>query len=459
MVMSSDADELGGYDPTTPYQLARKRKAPASRPVPGPSNAKVPRITKNRTQKSTRESPVVVEDDDDNDDDVPEVVQQSTRTDATARVPPSMATNGKPASKAKGKRKATPLTNGHRNDTELVVIDELDDGGSRPAKPLPSAKKGKASAGSTDSTEKGACSWELEKLREERDLYKEKSEQLSKSLLQLIQTRNTEPEEKLVSRKAHYDAASRAQEELIQELTAQVSRLTPMLKKGRTSTLHFLTSEAADEEKRIFEEHLREVQEELKRKDGVIKDKDTRIAALNEQLETTQADLKAEIAHTQTLQTNPKVQREPPGPVMRARTSLINDPKHGATMRLYEDLTNLIVLSAKIQESPWAHFGGLEEIVYKCIFSYANSASLSFTLTSMYQPKPSPDPNFHHPAVNSKDDLQKMVQYTPLELEKETPEHIQKLDFLADKFTFAYDQMDYFLKTLNDHFSSAAEDD
>ncbi|KAH9050603.1 hypothetical protein EDB84DRAFT_2394 [Lactarius hengduanensis] len=458
MVMSSDADELGGYDPSTPYQLARKRKAPVSRPVPGPSNAKVPRITKSRKQKSTRESPVVVVDDDNDDDDVPEVVQPATRNDATAKVPPSVATNGKPASKAKGKGKATPSTNGHRNDTELVIIDELDDDGPLPAKPLPSAKKGKVFAGSTDTTEKGSFQ-ELEKLREERDMYKEKSEQLSKSLLQLIQTRKTEPEEKLVSRKAHYDATSRAQEELIQELTTQVSRLTPMLKKDRTSTLHFLTCEAADEEKRIFEEHLREVQEELKRKDGVIKDKDNRIAALNEQLETTQADLKAEIAHTQTSLKNPKVQREHPGPAMRARTSLINDPKHGATIRLYEDLTNLIVLSAKIQESPWVHFGGLEDIVYRCIFSHANSASLSFTLTSMYQPKPSPDPNFHSPPVNSKDDLQKMVQYTPLELEKESPEHIQKLDFLADKFTFAYDQMDYFLKTLNDHFSSASEQD
>ncbi|KAH9001101.1 hypothetical protein EDB92DRAFT_1938880 [Lactarius akahatsu] len=433
--MSSGADELSGYDPSTPYQLARKRKAPVSRPVPGPSNAKVPRTTKSRKQKSTRESPVVVEDDDNDDDDVPEVVQPATRNDTTAKVPPSVATNGKPASKAKGKGKATPSTNGHRNDTELVIIDELDDDGPLPAKPLPSAKKGKVSAGSTDSTEKGGSFQELEKLREERDMYKEKSEQLSKSLLQLIQTRKTEPEEQLVSRKAHYDATNRAQEELIQELTTQVSRLTPMLKKGRTSTLHFLTSEAADEEKRIFEEHLREVQEELKRKDGVIKDKDTRIAALNEQLETTQADLKAEIAHTQTLQKNPKAQREHPGPAMRARTSLINDPKHGATIRLYEDLTNLIM------------------------YILAREFCLSFTLTSMYQPKPSPDPNFHSPPVNSKDDLQKMVQYTPLELEKESPEHIQKLDFLADKFTFAYDQMDYFLKTLNDHFTASEEQD
>jgi hypothetical protein len=182
-----------------------------------------------------------------------------------------------------------------------------------------------------------------------------------------------------------------AQEELIQELTTQISRLTPMLKEGRMSTLPLLTNEAANKEKRILEERLREVQEELRKKDGVIKDKDTRIAALNDQctswlshflpsthgptaVETTQADLKAEIAHTQTLQNkNPKASREPSGSTIRARTSLANDPKHGVTMRLYEDLTNLIVLSAKIQASPYAHLGIPEEITYRCIFSHANS--------------------------------------------------------------------------------------
>ena len=91
-------------------------------------------------------------------------------------------------------------------------------------------------------------------------------------------------------------------------------------------------------------------------------------------VETTQADLKAEIAHTQTLQNkNPKASREPSGSTIHARTSLANDPKHGVTMRLYEDLTNLIVLSAKIQESPYAHLGASEEITYRCVFSHTNS--------------------------------------------------------------------------------------
>ena len=97
-------------------------------------------------------------------------------------------------------------------------------------------------------------------------------------------------------------------------------------------------------------------------------------------VETTQADLKAEIAHTQTLQNkNAKAQREPPGSALRGRTgqdTLISDPKHGVTIRLYEDLTNLIVLSAKIQESPYAYLGEIEEITYKCIFSHMNTGEM-----------------------------------------------------------------------------------
>ena len=74
-----------------------------------------------------------------------------------------------------------------------------------------------------------------------------------------------------------------AQEELIKELTTQIARISPMFEQGRGSTVHFLTREAADEEKRVLEERLEKSKEALKQKDAIIKDKDARIAALNEQ--------------------------------------------------------------------------------------------------------------------------------------------------------------------------------
>jgi len=103
-------------------------------------------------------------------------------------------------------------------------------------------------------------------------------------------------------------------------------------------------------------------------------------------VETTQADLKAEIAHSQTLQNkSTKGQRETPRSSRSTQDTLINDPKHGVTIRLYEDLTNLIVLSAKIQESPYAFLGSqFEEITYKCIFSHMNTGEYRFSRRRPY---------------------------------------------------------------------------
>ena len=74
-----------------------------------------------------------------------------------------------------------------------------------------------------------------------------------------------------------------ARDELIKQLAIQLARLTPTLKEGRGPTVHFLTREAADKEKRVLEERLEKFKEALRQKDAVIKDKDARIAALNEQ--------------------------------------------------------------------------------------------------------------------------------------------------------------------------------
>ncbi|KAN0123705.1 hypothetical protein V8E52_002195 [Russula decolorans] len=460
--MSSDADELGGYEPSTPYQPSKKRKTSALRPTAGPSIAKA---QTSRQRKPSSEPLMVVEDD---EEDIAEVAESKSkrRRQGAPTVP---VTNGKAPTKAKGKGRAASTVNGHKNDADLVIIDEPDDEEPSVTKPPLPTKKGKTRAGSSFLVDDGeivegtveeigpASSPELVRMREERDLYKAKSEELSKSMHQLINARNTEPEEELAAMKAQYDAATGAQEELIKELTAQIARLSPMLKEGRDSTVHFLTREAADEEKRILEERLEKAKEALKQKDAVIKDKDARIAALDEQLETTQADLKAEIAHSLQNKTT-KGQRETPRSGRTVQDTLVNDPKHGVTIRLYEDLTNLIVLSAKIQESPYAYLGQFEEITYKCIFSHMNTASLSFLLTSMYQPPQSSVPGHSPTRPKTKDDLQRMVRYTPLELEKESQEHIQKLDFLADTFTFGYDQMEFFLKTLNDHFTSLSEE-
>ncbi|KAI0273424.1 hypothetical protein BC834DRAFT_965951 [Gloeopeniophorella convolvens] len=451
--MSSDSDELGGFNPTTPVAPSKKRKAPPSRVAAGPSTTKAPKSAAGRPRKPSRESPMVI---DDEDEDVPEVIESEPRTKGKEKAAASPVVNGKPASKVKAKTKANATANVSRKDSTPVIVEDLDDEEPPPARPPPVTKKtnGRAGTDANGEKERRPLARELEKMKEERDMYKEQNEQLTKQMRELLQVRNTDPEGQLEAMKAQYEASTKAQEELIKELTAQIARLNPMLREGRTSTLHFLTREAADEEKRSLEDRLEQVRETLKQKDTVIKDKDSRIATLEEQLETTQTDLKAEIAHSQTLQTkNTRAARDPPGSTLRGRDAadpLIGDPKHGITIRLYEDLTNLIVLNAKIHPGPFAHLN-LEDTTYTCVWSHG-AFSLSFTLTSTHQNK-----NVNNP-VKTKGDLTQMVRYAPLELDKESAEHVAKLDFLADTFTFEYEQMGFFLKTLNEHVAGLQDD-
>ena len=68
-----------------------------------------------------------------------------------------------------------------------------------------------------------------------------------------------------------------AQEEMIQELTSQLARVDSLTREGKTSTLHFLTREAADEERRGLETELAHVRAALRAKDKELEERDAQI--------------------------------------------------------------------------------------------------------------------------------------------------------------------------------------
>jgi len=122
---------------------------------------------------------MVVEDD---EDEIAEVVEPKSKRKRKG-APTVPVTNGKAPSKAKGKGRSASTVNGHKNDADLVIIDEPDDEEPSVAKPPLPTKKGKARAGSSFLVEEGeivertvleetrsAFSPELERMREERDL-------------------------------------------------------------------------------------------------------------------------------------------------------------------------------------------------------------------------------------------------------------------------------------------------
>lgn len=173
---------------------------------------------------------MIVEDD---DEDVPEVVQPELKNKGKGKATTaSPMTNGKAPSRAKGKGRVASTTHGQKNGPDLVVIEELDDDEPHVAKPPPPTT-GEPRAGSPVLVEDGEIIepqglGKLERIGEERDLvrlpltpkvvaglmntvvqYKAKSEELSETLLRLIQTRKTEPEDRLAEMKAQYEASSR----------------------------------------------------------------------------------------------------------------------------------------------------------------------------------------------------------------------------------------------------------
>ena len=69
-----------------------------------------------------------------------------------------------------------------------------------------------------------------------------------------------------------------ASEEMIRELTSQLSRVDSLTREGKTSTLHFLTREAADEERRGVERQVEQLKAKLKEKDLIIAEREATIS-------------------------------------------------------------------------------------------------------------------------------------------------------------------------------------
>lgn len=58
--------------------------------------------------------------------------------------------------------------------------------------------------------------------------------------------------------------------------------------------------------------------------------------------------------------------------------------------------------------------------------------------------------------VTSMDQLVESIKYTPLELDKESDEFVEKLKFLGDAFIFGQEQLALFLKTMYDTLGGGA---
>ncbi|KAI0820222.1 hypothetical protein BC628DRAFT_1331039 [Trametes gibbosa] len=389
---------------------------------------------------------------------------------STAR--PEIAANGatKPSA-SKGKARADPRPKtGRANGTstgEPAKKDSaisLDDGDEPPDPPARSARggskqpKGKnghpTSAPARSNKTDVKLARELDGLRTQleqtRELTKE-VDKLAKQLEDVFRTRNTEPEEILQEYKTEFETAIRKKDIMIEELTLQLTKLQSTSKSDKSYTLHFLTREAAEEEKAVLLEENSRLKETIKQRDGTIVGKDKQIRSLEDEAKMMKKELDAEIERSKSLAARP-----PPSASSRQQKPSPNEAQNTPVIRLYEDMTNILITSVKLEKS--LEFPDLDEDILTCIYTYQNAEehitfSLNFTLRNTYDRPEGADPG----AELSRDQLVLKVKYEPKDLDKENPDLVGRLGFFKDPFMFARDQMTVFLKTLTDNVAGVFE--
>ncbi|OSD08335.1 hypothetical protein PYCCODRAFT_1356535 [Trametes coccinea BRFM310] len=397
-----------------------------------------------------------------------------------ARAEPTTNGTSKSAT-VKGKARAGPHSKAGKangmvaeveEDREEVV--ELNDDEAPPEPPVqqsaragskqPKSNNGSRAPNATRSSKtEEKLAREVENLRAQLERSRETAKErdkLAKQLDEVFRIRNTEPEQILEEYKSQFDENIQRKEALIQELTAQLSKLQSSSKSSKSYTLHFLTREAAEEEKQALREENLRLKEVIKQRDATIASKDKEIQALQENAKVMQKELDAEIERSKSL-----AARAPaPTAVARQHAPAPNEPRNTPVIRLYEDMTNILVTGVKIDKSP--DFPQLDEEILSCIFTYnyqtpdSEDAAfcellppLNFSLRNVYELPPGAQPGVSLP----RDKLILKVKYEPRDLDKESPDIVERLAFFKDPFMFARDQMTVFLKTLTDTVSGIFE--
>jgi len=140
----------------------------------------------------------------------------------------------------------------------------------------------------------------------------------------------------------------------------------------------------------------------------------------------------------------------------------MDDPKLGEIIKFYEDLTNLIVPNMKLQKGKYLD---TDEWLLNCVYSYTDevaqkqkplldSRTISFTLRLCREP-----PTESKEAIENERQLVETVHYVPQNLDKESSEFRESLEFLNTTFTFERSQLSLFIRTLHQRMSGEVDSD
>ncbi|KAF8511126.1 hypothetical protein BU17DRAFT_97470 [Hysterangium stoloniferum] len=422
--MASSGDEFGSFEPS-PQVNARF----VSVPVAGPSKRR-----KNTEQSASADAagnnaastdPISISSDEE------ERPRSKAKRGRIAPVPP---TNGRPtASKGKGRSPAPAVGPSRRNKAtvhstngvEKAAGETDEDGG---------MSRGDHRSGRAHVKEGSATGVEAKMALLKKACYDmaQQRDNMAKELEQVFQLRETETERLKDEMKAQYETRLKGPlEDTIHEYES-LSRKDAFSQSG-SSTLHFLTRETADQEKQEIQKEIAKLKNIVKEKDALIARKDTENRELEDTVRTLRADLKAEIDNTKALTSR----NHPPSSSKQAHKP---DPKHAMVIRLYEELTGVLVTNVRHEPGQFKE----DDAIYTCVQTTCNDRSLNFTLKFFKEFEESDAPR-------KGDDPVDKVIYTPQFLDMESREFVDQMDFLAQPFTFQKSQMRVFTNTLTSY--------
>ena len=201
-------------------------------------------------------------------------------------------------------------------------------------------------------------------------------------------------------RRRRLTSCATGKDSLIQELTGQLSKQSPS-SSNQSWTLHFLTREAAEEEKRALRDENARLKDVIKQHNALVAAKDQQITELKQEgtcprphpapihrtftpltADLTKKELNAEIERSKQLASRP-------GSVPHAVTpngpkAARGEPSNLPVIKLYEDMTNVLI--THVTKEPSADWPGIDEDVISCVYSY-NNAEQNINFCTLSSPR------------------------------------------------------------------------
>ncbi|TFK30103.1 hypothetical protein FA15DRAFT_609201 [Coprinopsis marcescibilis] len=466
--MSSDSDDLGYtslHKSTNPAK--RKTTATGRSEVAGPSR----KPKKSKANKRQKNAPADETDMEVEEIHIEELVESEEEEEVPAERPQGQSRTskntggsgrpGNPSAQTKGKAKATAaLKKRGRTAAEAVPVDDDNEVEETPmdiaaaynkaanSKPVERETQKKASNINNKQLHKEntKLTRDNEKLKEEVKTLKAHFADFKTKYDELFNIRVTEAEALMHESEKQSQARIQAQDTIIENLHNQLAKKEPLLRAtaGKKAVVSLLTRDEADTEVQQFKTQITDLKKQLAEAKSVVESKDREIDQLEETTKQIQTELNAEIKRSKDLAD--RARNHPPS-VTRpgAGNSLGTDePKAARVTRLYEDLTNILISSVKCSSSA---IPGKEEWAYTCVYTHSDptspnseTSSLTFRLLFSWD---NPD--------------HETIHFQPLELDKESPEFIEKLGFLKNPFSFDRRQLSLLVKTLSETMSESDE--